>query len=56
LNAGAQCRAVNRTPLSRKFGEVVEAAVVALADDLAQQAFVHAWKSICSLRSPAALP
>jgi len=26
----------------------------ALADDLAQQTFVHAWKSIRSLRSPAA--
>jgi RNA polymerase sigma-70 factor, ECF subfamily len=78
---------VNRTPLSRKLGEVAEAAVVALAmngddaaygelvrrrqaairqmfrrltrdpalaDDLAQQTFVHAWKSIRSLRSPAA--
>ena len=76
-----------RTPLSRKLGEVAEAAVVALAmngddaaygelvrrrqaairqlfrrltrdpalaDDLAQQTFVHAWKSIRSLRSPAA--
>jgi RNA polymerase sigma-70 factor (ECF subfamily) len=78
---------VIRTPLSRKLGEVAEAAVVALAmngddaaygelvrrrqaairqmfrrltrdpalaDDLAQQTFVHAWKSIRSLRSPAA--
>lgn len=76
-----------RTPLSRKLGEVAEAAVVALAmngddaaygelvrrrqaairqlfrrltrdpalaDDLAQQTFVHAWKSIRGLRSPAA--
>jgi RNA polymerase sigma-70 factor, ECF subfamily len=78
---------VIRTPLSRKLGEVAEAAVVALAmngddaaygelvrrrqaairqlfrrltrdpalaDDLAQQTFVHAWKSIRGLRSPAA--